>query len=217
MRVMRALAVAVALAQVGCAARSAPAPRGMLAGSIAVLPFRVGGTLTAEGRLIPGPDPEAGPGDHAGAAARLLTQRLAALGVPVIDPARVAGAATRAGAGDDLRPAARMAARSSADFAVFGVLTRYREREGSALGVRTPASVAYQVLVIRAADAAVVGNDRFDYTQQPLSENLLDLPIFLRGGGRWMTREEMLDAAFGATGEKIASALRALPAGTRRR
>ena len=181
-----------------------------------MLPFPIGGTLAADGKHLPGPDPEAGPGEHGTHAAQVLTERLAGLGIPVIDPARVAGAATRA-TSDDARQAARIGARSGADFALLGVLTRYREREGSALGVRTPASVAYQVLVVRTVDGAIVTADRFDYTQQPLSDNLLDLPLFLRGGGRWMTREELAGAALGATAEKIAAALRALPPGTRRR
>lgn len=181
-----------------------------------MLPFPVGGTLTADGKRLPGPDPEAGPGEHGMRVAQVLTERLAGLSVPVIDPARVAAAAARATT-DDARQAARIGAHLGADFVVLGVLTRYREREGSALGVRTPASAAYQVLVVRAADGAIVTTDRFDYTQQPLSENLLDLPLFLRGGGRWMTREELAGAALGATAEKIAAALQALPRGTRRR
>jgi hypothetical protein len=149
-------------------------------------------------------------------AARLFTERLAALGVPVIDPERVAGAAARAGA-YDARGAARIVARLGADFAALGALSRYREREGSALGVRTPASVAYQILIVRAADGSPVAIDRFDYTQQPLSENLLDLPMFLRGKGRWMTRDELLTAALGESAEKIAAALRAVPRADRPR
>jgi hypothetical protein len=200
---------AAVLLLAGCALRPparAPAP----AGRVAVLPFHTGGTLTPDGAFAAGPDAEPGPGDHGASAARLLTERLAAAGVPVADPARVLGAATLAGA-DDPRQAARVAQRLGADFAVLGTIVRYREREGSALAVRSPASVAYQLAVVRAADRSVLVTDRFDHTQQPLSENLLDLPMFLRGGGRWMTREEMLGAALAESAEKIAAALRAGP------
>jgi hypothetical protein len=216
MSVARAVAVAFALHLIACTPRPGPPPRGVPAGSVAVLPLRVGGTLNDEGRFVPGPDPEAGPGEHGVLAARLFTERLAALGVPVIDPERVAGAAARAGA-YDARRAARIVARLGADFAALGALSRYREREGSALGVRTPASVAYQILIVRAADGSPVAIDRFDYTQQPLSENLLDLPMFLRGKGRWMTRDELLTAALGESAEKIAAALRAVPRADRPR
>jgi hypothetical protein len=34
-------------------------------------------------------------------------------------------------------------------------------------------------VLVRAADAAPVVSDGFDYTQQPLTSNLLDLPTFL--------------------------------------
>ena len=48
---------------------------------------------------------------------------------------------------------------------------------------------------------------RLDYTQQALSENLLDLPRFLKGGGRWVTREEILDGGLEETAQKLAKTL----------
>jgi len=109
----------------------------------------------------------------------------------------------------DARLGVRVATKAGSTVAVVGAITRYVEREGSALGVRTPASVAYQAALVRAPDGAIVALDRFDYTQQPLTSNLLDLPRFLRARGRWVTREELLEGALGETAEKFASALRA--------
>src|SRR5262249_25351114 len=70
---------------------------------------------------------------------------------------------------------------------------------------------AYQVALVRASDQAILGTDRFDYTQQSLSENLLDLPRFLKARGRWMTREEILEGALEETAHKLATALAAAP------
>jgi hypothetical protein len=210
MRVARTAAI-LALVFAACARRPAPVVPALV-GRLAVSPFRVGGTFTPEGVFAPGAEPEAGPGEHGVVAARVLSEKLAALGVPVIDPDRVAAAATLVGtARPDVDRARRAGARVGAEFAVVGALARYRQRDGSALAARTPASVAYQLIVVRTADRSVVTSDSFEYTQQPLSENLLDLPMFLRGGGRWMTREEILAAALGASAETIAPALRAVP------
>lgn len=49
--------------------------------------------------------------------------------------------------------------------------------------------------------------DHFAYTQQALSENLLNLPKFLEAGGRWLTREEMLGGAADATAGRLADAI----------
>jgi len=96
---------------------------------------------------------------------------------------------------------------AGAPLALIGQERLEGQREGSALGVTSPASVAYQVALVRASDQAILGTDRFDYTQQSLSENLLDLPRFLKAGGRWMTREEILQGALEETAHKLATAL----------
>ena len=106
-------------------------------------------------------------------------------GVNVVDPERVFGAVSLADAGRYDPPfAARVASKVGARFVVLGALGRFRQREGSALGVTSPASVVYQVALVRASDRAILATDRLDYTQQALSENLLDLPRFLKGGGK---------------------------------
>src|SRR5262249_34410377 len=84
------------------------------------------------------------------------------------------------------------------------------EREGSAWGATAPASVWYQAALVD-ADGGVIDRDRFEYTQQPLSQNLLELPRFLQGGGRWVTRDQMLDGALAETAARFASAIRRPP------
>jgi hypothetical protein len=184
-----------------------PAPSAQK-GSVAVLPFRTGGVLSPAGVFEGVDDAQAGPGDHGVLAARALAGDLAKSGLTVIDPERAFGAASLAEAGHYDPPfAARVAGKVGARFAVLGALVRFRQREGSALGVTSPASVAYQVAVVRASDRVVIATDRFDYTQQSLSENLLDLPRFLKAGGRWMTREEILEGALEETAGKLATTL----------
>ena len=176
--------------------------------TVAVLPFRTGGALSPEGIFQGVDDVEAGPGDHGALAARTLADQLAKSGVNVVDPERVFGAVSLADAGLYDPPfAARVASKVGARFVVLGALGHFRQREGSGLGVTSPASVAYQVALVRASDRAILATDRLDYTQQALSENLLDLPRFLKGGGRWVTREEILDAGLEETARKLAKTL----------
>jgi hypothetical protein len=187
------------------AVRSGPA-------TVAVLPFRMGGeidhTTTFAERADQPPVPDVG--------ARMATQLsadLARSGISTVDPAVVQEATPAPGAARyDTELAARVAGKVGAQFGVFGALTRFVEREGSAWGASTPATVWYQAVLVDAASGAVVTRERFEYTQQPLSQNLLDLPRFLQGGGRWVTRDEMLDGALVDTAGRLARAIRNPPA-----
>jgi len=191
-----ALVVVVSLVACHAPAPAPPPPRALPARPrVAVLPFRV-----AEG---------AGAPDDAGAAlARILTRRLADSGVAVVESDVVLRAAQLADTGAyDARTAARVARKVSANVAVLGTLARWRDRVGTAWAVQEPASLAYQATLVNAADAAVLREDHFDYTQQTLSSNLLDLPRFLRSGGRWLTVHELADGALGETASRFAAAL----------
>ena len=81
----------------------------------------------------------------------------------------------------------------SADALLVGNLYRWRERVGSDRGVDVPASVAFEISLIRPEDGAVLWRERFDKTQKSLSENLLEWNTFVRGRGRWMTAEELAE------------------------
>ena len=143
----------------------------------------------------------------------MLGVHLAASGIAVIDPDRVLGVWSLADTGTyDVRVAARVADKVGANVAVFGTLWRYREREGTAWAVRTPAAVAYEATLVHAPDGALLAVDRFEYAQQALSENLLQLPRFVEGGGRWLTRQELLDQALARTAERFARTVGAPPA-----
>jgi hypothetical protein len=201
--------VGLLAAVVACAACAVTPPGGVQRvpgadrlGSVAVLPFRTSSTGARA------PVPAAVGVEAAGG----LADRLAVAGVPVVDGARVR-AATPATPADAWTPAlaARVGRTVGADLAVLGVLTRYEEREGTAWGATVPATVWFDAVLVRTADASVVDHRRFEVTQQPLSENVLSLPRFLSGGGRWMTREELLGRGLDETAHAFARAIAKAP------
>jgi ABC-type amino acid transport substrate-binding protein len=204
------------LALAACGARSrAPVvtPRTAAAiGPVAVMPFRVGGELDPAAAFAARRDVPPVPEDVGEHIAVTLSRQLERNGVSVVDPAVVQQATPPAGAARyDPAMAMRVARAVGARLAVLGALTRYAEREGSAWGARVPATVWYQAVLVDAESGSVLARERFEHTQQPLSQNLLDLPRFVQGGGRWVTREEMLDGALGETAASLARAIRGTP------
>ncbi len=79
----------------------------------------------------------------------------------------------------------------SADAVLAGHLYRWRERKGGAYSVDQPASVAFDLHLIRPQDGAQIWWGKFDKTQRSLSENLLDYRTFVKSGGRWLTAAEL--------------------------
>jgi hypothetical protein len=71
------------------------------------------------------------------------------------------------------------------------VILRYEDRDGHALAVDRPASVAYEAYLIGARDGEMLWRARFDETQKPLLDNLLLVGRFLRGGGVWQTSDTL--------------------------
>lgn len=72
---------------------------------------------------------------------------------------------------------------------VIGGVYRFEQRQGSALGVESPASAAFDAHLVTVVDKKVSWSGRFDETQHSLSENVLKISSFLRGGARWVTVE----------------------------
>ena len=81
----------------------------------------------------------------------------------------------------------------SADAVLVGYLYRWRERVGSDRAADRPASVAFELSLIRPEDGAILWREKFDKTQQSLSENLFEWDTFVRGQGRWMTAEKLAE------------------------
>lgn len=78
-----------------------------------------------------------------------------------------------------------------ADAVMIGTIYRFRERVGAALGVDSPASVAFAIELIRVADGRIIWRRPFDETQQSLDENLLNIGKFFSRRGKWVTAEEL--------------------------
>lgn len=77
------------------------------------------------------------------------------------------------------------------DAVLTGVITRYDDRQGNALLVDQPASVAYEAFLISAHDGEILWRARFDETQKPLLDNLLLADRFIKGGGVWQTNDTL--------------------------
>ena len=78
-----------------------------------------------------------------------------------------------------------------ADAVVVGKIYRFIDRDGTAYSVKSSASVAFDVFLIRIEDGRAVWSGRVDEKQQSLTENLFNIGSFMKRGGRWVTAEEM--------------------------
>ncbi len=78
-----------------------------------------------------------------------------------------------------------------ADAVLVGHIYRFKDRVGGKFAVDSPASVAFDVHLIRMSDGRVLWSGQFDETQQALTENLFQLGKFLERDGQWVTAEQM--------------------------
>lgn len=83
----------------------------------------------------------------------------------------------------------------SADMVMIGHIYRFEDRVGTKYAVDSPASVAFDLHLIRVRDARLVWTESFDETQRPLDENLLKLGSFLKRKGTWVSAHEMANIA----------------------
>ncbi len=93
-----------------------------------------------------------------------------------------------------------------ADFVWIGYLFRFEERIGSSLGVERPASVSFDLHLLRMRDEKMVWLGKFDETQRPLSENLLKMGSFLRRKGSWLKAAELASVGMDETLKRLPGA-----------
>jgi len=91
----------------------------------------------------------------------------------------------------DLTPYIQAGKQAGADAVFTGHIFRYIDRKGNRLSVEHPASVAFDLHLIRVADGQMIWNGHFEETQKPLSENVLDLGMFIKRKGSWVTADEL--------------------------
>jgi TolB-like protein len=80
-----------------------------------------------------------------------------------------------------------------ADAVLTGHVFCFRERVGYPLSVEKPASVAFGIYLVRTNDGSILWRGIFDRTQQTLFENLFQASSFFKGGGKWVTAEELAE------------------------
>jgi len=90
-----------------------------------------------------------------------------------------------------LRSAVQIGKELDVDYIIIGYVFRFEERIGSRIGVDRPASVGFDVHLLRVKDGKRVWDGKFDETQQALSENLLKMGSFVRRKASWLTAEEL--------------------------
>jgi len=84
-----------------------------------------------------------------------------------------------------------------ADGVLAGYLFRYRERVGYWYSVEKPASVAFDVHLVRVDDGRVVWRAAFDKTQSSLMENVFQFSSFFTRGVKWLTARELAEEGIG--------------------
>lgn len=88
-------------------------------------------------------------------------------------------------------------------YILVGFLFRFEERIGSSFGVERPASVSFDIHLFRLRDGMEVWRGKFDETQKPLSENLLEIGSFVRRKAHWVTAEELASVGMGEVLKKL--------------
>ena len=127
---------------------------------------------------------------------RLLQEKMEAMGTfKLLPPEKVEEALSESDRRQfDLNPmrsSIRLGQTLDVDFIFVGFLFRFEQRVGSSIGVDKPASVGFDVHLIRLRDGRMVWTGKFDETQRPLSENLLKMGSFVRRKASWLTAEEL--------------------------
>jgi hypothetical protein len=142
---------------------------------------------------------------------RLLYQKIEAKGVfKVLPLEKVEGALSNWDRKQfDEKPVAssiQLGKELNADFLFIGFLFRFEERIGSSMGVEKPASVGFDLHLLRLKDGVDVWKGKMDETQRPLSENILKIGSFLRRKAHWLTAEELASVGMDEILERLPGA-----------
>jgi len=96
-------------------------------------------------------------------------------------------------AGNSLYVAREAGRQLGYDAVLVTEVMRYQARTGSAYAVDSPASVAFSLKLLTAANSQVIWSADFDQTQQPLFDNILQSRT-TGSGFRWLTAAELTEA-----------------------
>ena len=118
-------------------------------------------------------------------------------------PSRTPKATSGRGPRPPREVAQQLAAEFGADAVLFGVLTRWEEREGTGAGAMHAAAVGFEVLLRSAPSGERLWSGYFDHRQQPLGENLLVTSRYPGGGTRWLSAPELARWGAGEVARRI--------------
>lgn len=79
-----------------------------------------------------------------------------------------------------------------ADTVLMGVVMRYERRVGSGVAPSKSAAVSFSVLILNVKTGETWWESRFEKTQEPLLNNLLEAGSFFKGGMKWQDAEDMV-------------------------
>lgn len=80
-----------------------------------------------------------------------------------------------------------------ADVVITGHIYRFEERLGGKYSVTNPATVTFDLHVIKVDNGCILWSGKFDETQKSLDKNLLDLKRFVKRRGQWVTAVRMAE------------------------
>lgn len=87
--------------------------------------------------------------------------------------------------------AAKLGKRFQTDGVLIGFIYAFRERVGKAYSVDSPASVSFDLYLVESATGRNLWKAGYTRTQQPISQNVLDIEEYLQSGVRWLTAREL--------------------------
>jgi hypothetical protein len=80
-----------------------------------------------------------------------------------------------------------------ADVLAVGYVYRYTERMGYSISAKHPASVFFEIHLIKTSDGSIIWRGFFDKTQKSLMEDVFQISSFFKGGGKWMTARQLTE------------------------
>lgn len=198
----RAVLAVVAVALAACGSLPAtvasrplsPIARGEVR-RIAILPFTTVALAPDREATELGAEPRTeSPGDTV---TRAVTTAMREQTQWVIVDDMIVGEAIRQVSGE-LRPPTAEEARAvakvlRADAVLRGDVRIFEERIGTELAAKRPAHVVFGVELMRAPDGTPIWQGEYAEQQQSLSENLWNLPGFVRAGGTWVRAGELAE------------------------
>lgn len=104
-----------------------------------------------------------------------------------------------------------------ADAVLRGDVRIFEERIGTELAAKRPARVVFGVELLRAPDGTALWQGEYAEQQQSLSENLWNLPGFVRAGGTWVRANELAELGASQIVTRLHAALYGPPPKSRSR